>query len=206
MARPKVEADEIREALLLAAEHRLRRLGSPRLSVTDLAADCRMSQSNVYRFFPNKTALMAALAERWFAEIEAAILEKIAAEQSWQSKLRAFVRIQLDLKSERHDEDPDLFRAYLTLARENPEPVTMHVARLQQVLDGILGTVFEEPEKRRAREFVEDATQLFRDPFLIARLRPRCTAERADAVIEAVIAALEQRFKKRVSEGIFPAP
>ncbi|MEE2864381.1 MAG: TetR/AcrR family transcriptional regulator, partial [Pseudomonadota bacterium] len=66
MARPKVENAEIRESLLQAAEHRLRRQGSPRFSVTDLAADCRMSQSNVYRFFPNKAALMAGLAERWF--------------------------------------------------------------------------------------------------------------------------------------------
>ncbi|MHA7773112.1 TetR/AcrR family transcriptional regulator [Roseibium sp. M-1] len=195
MARPKVEAGAIRETLLLAAERRLRRLGTARFSVTDLAADCRMSQSNVYRFIPNKAALMAALAERWFAEIEAGLQEKVSAADSWQTKLKAFVRVQRDLKAARYDADPDLFRAYLTLAGENPEAVGLHVAKLQSVLEEILGTVFEGRERTKACELAEDATQLFRDPFLIARLRPRCTAERADAAIAAVIATLERQLE-----------
>jgi AcrR family transcriptional regulator len=194
MARPKVENAEIRESLLQAAEHRLRRQGSPRFSVTDLAADCRMSQSNVYRFFPNKAALMAGLAERWFEDVEVALQVEISAAESWQSKLAAFVRVQLAIKSERFDDDPDLFRAYLTLAGEHPEPVTIHVSRLRKMLEGILGALFEGSELKRACELVEDATQLFRDPFLIARLRPRCTEERAEAVLAAVLSELEHRL------------
>jgi AcrR family transcriptional regulator len=195
MARPKVEAGAIRETLLQAAERRLRQLGTSRFTVTDLASDCRMSQSNVYRFFPNKAALMAALAERWFAEVEAELQKEISTADTWQSKLKAFVTVQLEIKAARFDADPNLFRAYLTLAVENPEPVGVHVAKLQDVLDGILGTVFQGRERTRARELVEDMTQLFRDPFLIARLRPRCTEARAAAVLASVIAELERRLE-----------
>jgi len=196
MPRPKVDIDGIREDLLVAAERRLRRFGSPRFSMTELAADCRMSQSNVYRFFPNKAALMAALVERWFADIEEELGKRVSAAQSWQAKLHAFVRVQLDIKSARFDADPDLFRAYLALAEEQPDPVAVHVTRLQQTLDGILAGVGAGSNQAQARALVEDATQLFRDPFLIARFRARCSPARADTVVEAVVAALEGSFQK----------
>jgi len=194
MPRPRVDTEEIRETLLLAAECRLRRHGSPRFSVTDLASDCRMSQSNVYRFFPNKAALMAALAARWFSEVEAELGRRISTAATWQGKLTAFVRVQLDLKSARFDADPELFRTYLTLAEEHPEPVAVHVARLQEMLKGILGTLFDGSQLAKACHLVEDATQMFRDPFVIVRLRAKCTPARAEAVIQTVIAELERRF------------
>lgn len=194
MPRPRIDTEEIRERLLEEAEQRLRRLGSLRFSVTDLAADCRMSQSNVYRFFPNKAALMAALAQRWFADVEAELRNRISAAKTWQAKLNAFVRVQLVLKSARFDEDPELFRAYLKLAEDHPEPVGVHVARLQEMLEDLLGIAFEGDELSKARHLVEDATQMFRDPFVIARLRPRCDPDRATAVINAVVAELENRL------------
>jgi len=194
MPRPKADSEKVREILLVAAERRLRQLGSPRFSVTDLAADCRMSQSNVYRFFPNKSALAAALVERWFQEIEAELRAVIDAADRWQTKLERFVLVQLRIKSSRFDQDPKLFRAYLMLADEHPEPVLEHVRRLQDMLNGILSAAFEGEGRDCARMLVEDATLIFRDPVSIARLRTRCTPERADAVIGAVRAELERRI------------
>ncbi|WP_422376034.1 TetR family transcriptional regulator [Roseibium sp.] len=193
MPRPKVDAEQIRETLLTAAERRLKRMGSARFSVTDLAADCRMSQSNVYRFFPNKASLMAALAERWFREIEAELTARTDTAARWQDKLTAFVHVQRELKSARYDQDPELFWAYLRLAEEHPEPVMAHVDRLQQILASILEPEFRGPDLAAGCTLVADATQLFRDPFLIARFRDRCTAERADAVLMAVLQELERR-------------
>lgn len=159
--------------------------------MTELAGDCKMSQSNVYRFFPKKADLVAALVLRWFAEIETELSEKLAADRTWQDKLKTFVRVQLDLKSARFDADPELFRAYLTLAEEHPEPVAVHVGKLQGELDDILGAVFEAGDRAKARCLVEDATRMFRDPYAIARLREACRRDRADAVIGAVIRELE---------------
>ena len=195
MPRPRIDTDRIRETLLLAAERRLKRLGPARFSVTDLAADCGMSQSNIYRFFPNRGALMAALAERWFQDIEAELAARIGEAPSWQEKLLVFVDAQRTLKSARFDEDPELFRAYLGLAADHPEPVAMHVNRLQETLAGVLTPLFSGQQLEAACCLVEDATQMFRDPYAISRLRGRCTEDRAAAVLAAIIRELEHRLR-----------
>jgi AcrR family transcriptional regulator len=193
MPRPRIDNQAVRETLLEAAETRLRMLGSPRFSVTDIASDCNMSQSNVYRFFPNKAALMAALVERWFMAIEAELLAAVNGAQTWQENLRQYVLVQLRLKTARFDQDPVLFRANLVLADEHMEPVRDHVSKLHSILDSILEKAFDGAELVKAMNLFEDTTQIFRDPYFISRLRLRCTPERAEEVLKVVICELEQR-------------
>jgi AcrR family transcriptional regulator len=193
MPRPRIDNQAVRETLLLAAEKRLRMLGSPRFSVTDIASDCNMSQSNVYRFFPNKAAMMAALVERWFMAIEAELLAAVNGAQTWQEKLRQYVLVQLTLKTSIYDQDPVLFRANLVLADEHMEPVRDHVSKLHSILDGILEKAFDGEELVQAMKLFVDTTQIFRDPYFISRLRLRCTPERAEEVLKVVICELEQR-------------
>ncbi|MDN3718993.1 TetR/AcrR family transcriptional regulator [Roseibium salinum] len=151
MPRPRADSRKIRQTLLEAAEKRLAKYGSSRISVTELAAECGMSQSNVYRFFPNKAALIAALADRWFVDIEAELRKAIDSADNWQTKLQQFVLVQLALKSSRFDQDPQLFRTYLALAEKHPEPVLLHVARLENMLTAILSAAFDRESLDAAR-------------------------------------------------------
>ena len=71
MPRPPTDKDQVREQMLQATEELLKKYGPSRITVSDVAAACGMSQSNAYRFFPSKKALIEAGAMRWFRDIDA---------------------------------------------------------------------------------------------------------------------------------------
>ncbi len=76
MARPQIDHDEMREQILQCAEDMVRERGPVTPTVTEIAAACGMSQSNVYRFFESKEALFEATVERWFREFNE-IMEEV---------------------------------------------------------------------------------------------------------------------------------
>jgi AcrR family transcriptional regulator len=181
--------DGAREALLEAAERLLARHGPARVTVTDIARDLGMSQSNVYRFFPSKRALMAGIAGRWFREVESR-LDPIVADRAGQpeDRLLSYLLTLCRTKRDRHDVDPALFRAYLELAPLGAEAVAEHVARLRGQLDAILGDMgLEGDTLSRTADLIEDVTLRFRDPHCIARNRAAYTDERLFAAAKAAV-------------------
>src|SRR5690606_39563581 len=58
------------DRLLDAALVCFRRLGSKRTRIEDIAVEAGVARTAVYRYFPNKRAILAALAARWLAEDE----------------------------------------------------------------------------------------------------------------------------------------
>src|ERR1700730_14465230 len=55
---------ETPERILLKASELLRRFGYRKTAVADIAHALRMSPANIYKFFPSKRVLVAAVAER----------------------------------------------------------------------------------------------------------------------------------------------
>lgn len=158
-----------------------------------------MSQSNAYRFFPSKGALMAAVAERWFGDIEKALAVIAEGSDPPGEKLRRFALSQLRMKRDRFDEDPDLFRAYLKLGEENMDVVLRHVERISALLQKIIVAWLADEKldpgaADEARILYETATVQFRDPNLIARHRATSDDAHADAVIATLMAGLRVRY------------
>src|SRR5678809_328321 len=92
-----------RHRILDAAEAALRRFGTEKTNVVDIARALEMSHANIYRFFPNKKALLQAVADRWL-ELLMAPLDAIATDESrtaatrladWLEKIRAAKRKKL---------------------------------------------------------------------------------------------------------------
>lgn len=47
-------AEEVQKEILIAAESRFRTFGYNKTTMAEIAQDCKMSTSNLYRFFENK--------------------------------------------------------------------------------------------------------------------------------------------------------
>ena len=75
MARPQTDIEAGRERLLDQVEDLVRKRGSADIAMNELASAAGMSPSNLYRFFESKEALLEAVAERWFADRTAIMVD-----------------------------------------------------------------------------------------------------------------------------------
>lgn len=193
------DAQQTRRQILREAENLLRRFGPAKLTVTDIAASCGMSHSNLYRFFPNKAAIYGALAQVWFRDVETA-LEQIATRPGDAAeRLRDYVVTMLRLKRQKAAADRELFAAYLEATEECRDVVASHVGRLHDALrrivaDGMAAGHFAAADVAATAAAIETATWRFRHPALI--LQHLDAPEEANA--EQVVALLLR--------GLRPAP
>ncbi|MFD0899584.1 TetR/AcrR family transcriptional regulator [Actinomadura sediminis] len=80
----------LRAALLDAAGRSLRERGADRLSLRDLAREVGVSHAAPRRHFPDRQALLDALAEDGFADLDAALRTALAdADEDYPSRVRA---------------------------------------------------------------------------------------------------------------------
>lgn len=196
MARPKPDETAIREQLLATAESLLSYHGAGKVTVTEIAAACGMSQSNAYRYFPSKASLMAALAERWFADVEAMADEIIAREASPKEKLREILLATFQLKRARLEADPSLFAAYMELAAANAWAVEAHTNSRNEKITRLVRAHLAETGNRSTRaakiaQTLLDATITIRDPNLILKHREEFSDERAERLAAFALTLLE---------------
>ncbi|KCZ98108.1 TetR family transcriptional regulator [Hyphomonas polymorpha PS728] len=196
MARPKPDETSIREQLLSTAESLLSYYGAGKVTVTDIAAACGMSQSNAYRYFPSKASLMAALGKRWFAEVEAMTDEIIARYAPPREKLREIILATFQIKRARLEADPGLFAAYMELAAANAWTVSTYTEERNRKITALVAAHLAstgQPASQAAQraQTVLDATVLIRDPNLIQHYRAELTDERAERLAAFALTLLD---------------
>lgn len=195
MARPLVDREATAEQLLEAAEDLIRERGAFPISVTDIAAACGMSQSNVYRFFPSKEALFEAIAERWFREICDGMEAVVDSDLPPRDKMFAFFARRLAIKRERFAADPALFRSYLALGEEHHEVVSTYLDLATHYLYVIVNEAIAEgafPGKA-IDEVVETVclmTMPFCHPNIIIEHLAQASPENLRIVIDVIFAGL----------------
>jgi TetR/AcrR family transcriptional regulator, mexCD-oprJ operon repressor len=107
-------------AAILEAAARVLVAGGGRASMSDVATAAGVARATVYRYFPNRDALLAALAEAALADaavrLSAARVEEVPAEEGIRRVVRAFVEVGdsfLAVARERVRPDPDEFERRL---------------------------------------------------------------------------------------------
>ncbi|MGB7334467.1 MAG: TetR/AcrR family transcriptional regulator [Salaquimonas sp.] len=190
MARPKPDIEQVRSDMLQMAEILLIESGGRRIILSDVAGRLGMSQSYAHRFFPTKHDLIAALAENWFSKVEAKGAEIVSSNSTPAEKLRAYVLGILEIKRDKFDENPQLFLAYLDMAKDHEPIVKKHVNHLTSQLKTILLDLVAAGKVDNAIQLVEDSTILFRAPQLIAANRSKATNKRAEQVIDMLLKTL----------------
>ena len=202
MPRPTIDREATAEQLLEAAEDLIRTRGAVEITVTDIAAACGMSQSNVYRFFPSKEALYEAIAERWFREIMASNEAVVAAELPAKEKMFELYARNLAIKLARYDADPALFMSYLALGEDHQEVVDgfvdLHYHYLSVVVsEAIAEGYFPGKSIDEVVPLIRMMTVPFSEPQVIVEHRRAATAENLRSVIDVVFAGLGDRAEAR---------
>ncbi|WP_206931135.1 TetR/AcrR family transcriptional regulator [Roseococcus thiosulfatophilus] len=156
-----------------AAEGLFRRLGYQKTAVADIARECGMSPANVYRFFPSKSAINEAIAQRLLTGIEAEVRDLAAGPGTAEARIRAILRLL-------HVRDRDLFiseqRLHDMVAAAMAEHwgvIERFVETVRTVLAGLLAEGMEAGHFRRrdpARTAValNHCTMIWMHPLLIA--------------------------------------
>jgi AcrR family transcriptional regulator len=186
------------DRILDAAEAALRRFGTEKTNVVDIARALEMSHANIYRFFPNKKALLQAVADRWLVFLMAP-LDAIAADESrpaatrlaeWLEKIRAAKRRKLQ-------DDPEIFRIHYNIVEELPDMLTAHLTHMQRqvekiIADGVAaGELTSGMDAATVAAAFLHATMPFHHPALIMQ----ATASKADA--EAVLGLVLDGLRRR---------
>lgn len=198
MPRPQTDHDAMAEQLLEAAEQLIRDRGPVAPSITDIANACGMSQSNVYRFFPNKEALFEASVERWFRPFNEIMEEVVASDLAPREKLYQFFARRFAAKQARYAEDPAYFTACLALGEEHKEVVMSYVDLADHYMATILAEAISDGEfpGMTIDELMSPVNLMlapFCDPKLIPQYEGTATAERLRLIIDAIFDGLAVR-------------
>ncbi|MDN2579989.1 TetR/AcrR family transcriptional regulator [Aquibium sp. ELW1220] len=195
MPRPRIDPTAVRTKMLDATEGLIRIHGARKVTVSDVAAACGMSQSNAYRFFASRQALLEAVAERWYEAIEDDLATIAVSNEPPAEQLVRFVARRYELKRSRHLEDPDLFQACLELGLADTGVGKRHLDRLRALVEGIVRRCGDQDliggrDPVKAAELVEAMTVRFRDPGLIVRHLEEDSVRRAAEAAGIVLAGL----------------
>lgn len=129
---------DTRTRILDAAAALLRRHGPDKLTVLDVAKRLGMSHGNVYRHFPSKQALRAAVAEAWLSDVTAPLAPIAEGDAPPPARLRDWLAALAAIKRRKVLEDPEMFAGFHRVASESPEVIAAHVAHLVDQIAAIL--------------------------------------------------------------------
>lgn len=190
------------ERILDATEQALRRFGIDKTNVVDIARALEMSHANIYRFFPNKKALLLAVSERWLRVVMGP-LDLVAADErrpaserlhDWLEKIRAVKRRKLQ-------DDPEVFRIHADIVRDAPELLEAHVGQLEAQLakiitDGVKAGEFAPgADIELVARAVLQATAVFHHPALLMA-GVQTTKDDAEAMLGLLLDGLRKRPRR----------
>ncbi len=167
-----------KEIILNTAEQVLCRFGADKATVVDVAKALNISHAAVYRYFPNKAALLNAVVERWLQSIAAAMQQVLTKDGSASAKLLLWFETLLHLKRSKLLDEPELFALYYTLSEQAPQLVEAYTNSL-----------------------LEQVTELVEEGMKRQELRPGCSQITAAALLQAMI-----RFRHPAHSQFWLAP
>lgn len=127
-----------REQILDAARRALRRYGPAKTTVVDVAHALGVSHGSVYRHFPTKAALRAAVVEDGLAAIDRRLTAIAAGPGSAMDRLHRWLLALIEFKQDFAREDPELFQTYCMVAEDGPKVASAHSTLMLSQLDAML--------------------------------------------------------------------
>lgn len=158
-ANAQLQSDR-RSEILDAAAHCFARSGFHQTSMQAICAEAGMSPGNLYRYFPSKEAIIAAIAERDRAQAAA----DFAAVDKAPDFFTGFAALGRQYLVERTHEEIALCLEIMAEARHNPEVRRIHQGIQSEVHAGlvaILRRAAERGQLRRDLDFDKIVTVLF---------------------------------------------
>ena len=129
-----------KEQILTTAEDTLRRFGTAKTSVTDIAKALNVSHGTIYRHFKNKAELMEAATEKWLHEKIIASLSLIYEEKGKHGPehLKKYIQRLIELKRSYAHQDKELFEMYAKVTEESSELIEKHITHITNQMSEII--------------------------------------------------------------------
>lgn len=194
---PMPDPPPIVDRIFAAAEGVLRRHGVEKTNVVDIARALGISHANIYKHFPNKKALLDAVAARWLHAVIAP-LEGIAQDGAKPAgaRLVAWFDALRVVKQRKVLDDPELFRVYHRLATGARELVGTHVAELLAQVESIIaagmaaGEFSRSLDPRVSARACLQAMSAFHHPAMLTQEGAAPTEAEAHFVLGLLLAGL----------------
>ncbi len=135
---------EIREKAIDAAEERIRRHGFEKFRLVDIAKDLDVSHVALYKHFPDKQALLNAVSEKWLNRIDETLLKIIEKKKLPKDLLFDWFLTFHQLKKEKVQTDPELFKAFDMAAVSLKPFVVKHINEMYRQLQVLLQKALDE--------------------------------------------------------------
>lgn len=159
------------ERILDSAEGLFRHFGYSKTNVADIARDLGMSPANIYRFFPSKTAIHQAIAERMLDVIYRSVLAVFNRDISACEKLYQFAEV-LSLHTVEMMMAEKRVHEMVVVAMEQHWPVVAkHVTRMEDLIEVII------------RQGIDGGEFPQQDPAVAARCFCSCLAVTSHPVL-----------------------
>lgn len=184
--------------LIDAAERLYGKFGFTRVTVRDIAVEVHMSASNVYRFFPARAEIAAAVCKKLLGKIEAKA-EKVALSRSDSAakRIRNLISAVRETHHKQDIHDRNLRKLVETATAEKWTIIDEHNRRMTAIIEQIIATGMAEGEFRPgnaslAAHLVNAACNRFLDPRLVEdddqKLEPTL-----DQMIDFCVSALARK-------------
>lgn len=141
-ANSQLQSDR-RDEILMAAQRCFARMGLHQASMQQICAAAGMSPGNLYRYFPSKEAIIAAIAERDRTEAAA----NFAAVSDAPDFFSGFAALGRQYLIERSDDEVALCLEIAAEARRNPEVGRIHQAIDTDVRQGLVALLRKAAER-----------------------------------------------------------
>lgn len=193
--------EEIKQSIIAAAMERLQRYGYGKTTMAELAADCKMSAGNLYRYFMSKLDIAEEIARQSFIRTAEQLREVVRRPNvTATDRLRAFLMEQMALTFHELEKEQHWLEMAEIVARERPHVANEGLARVRSLIAEILAMgnatgEFDIDDVNFTAEMIQSATIKFRYPQLFTSLELPKLEREARGVIDLLINGLKIRPK-----------
>jgi AcrR family transcriptional regulator len=199
--------EEIKQSIIAAAMDRLQRYGYGKTTMAELAADCKMSAGNLYRYFMSKLDIAEEIARQSFIRTAEQLREVVRRPNVTAiERLRFFLMEQMAITFHELEKEQHWIEMAEIVARERPHVSNEGLARVRSLIAEILAMgnaagEFDIDDVNFTAEMIQSATIKFRYPQLFSSLDLDKLEREAAGVVDLLINGLRARPKALAKAG-----
>ncbi|HEB71361.1 MAG TPA: TetR/AcrR family transcriptional regulator [Nitrospirae bacterium] len=191
--------EETRELIIDSARNRFLQYGFNKTTMAEIAKDCGMSASNLYRFFKDKNDILVEMTERCFRDTENCLREILRRPgMSAAERIKALVLEKLHINYDMIANEPKFNEIVMYITSERSDIVCRHKDALissiaEAVAEGNRNGELEAPDIVKTADMISKATIMFGHPMLMNGYSLQELEDSATEIIETLVQGLRRR-------------
>jgi AcrR family transcriptional regulator len=173
MPRTGLTSEEIKEKAVAYAEANIRRFGFEKFRLVDIAKNLGVSHVALYNHFPDKSALLDIVSQKWLRSVDQTLKRICEKEKKPTERIVEFFLKLHQLKREKVQNDPELFKAFNSASERLKPFVINHLHTQFDLLRNLVTEALAKGELHgenadRMTQILLETTISFHHPRLVA--------------------------------------